>query len=120
MKRTAVCLSLLAAVLVLAALLPGCGRKDAPPKEPAETTETIEGFRTYHKMSDGSWSCGGCSYKYRLEISGRMPNAAKDSTFVYLSNLEEIPFDRAWKAAGLSSFTGDYFSPEDAVLVELK
>ena len=116
MKRTAVCLSLLAAVLVLAILLSGCGRMDAPPK----ATETIEGFRTYYQMSDGSWKCDDYSYRYRLEISGRMPNAAKDSTFVYLSNLEEIPFDRAWKAAGLSSFTGDYFSPEDAVLVELK
>ena len=78
----------------------------------------MEGFRTYYKMSDGTWSCGGFSYKYRLEISGRMPNAAVDSTFVYLSNLEKISFDRAWKAAGLSSYTGDYFPPEEAVLVE--
>lgn len=37
------------------------------------------------------------------EISGRMPNAAKNSTFVYLSNLPEISFEQAWKASGLSS-----------------
>ena len=52
------------------------------------------------------------------EISGRMPNAAKNSTFVYLSNLPEILFEQAWKASGLSSSLDDYFSEEDAIIVE--
>ena len=80
---------------------------------------TIEGdVRTYYEMSDGTWECGGHSYQYRLEISGRMPNAAVDSRFVYLSNLQTISFAQAWKAAGVSSHTDDYFTPEQAVLVE--
>ena len=58
-------------------------------------------------------------YKYRLEIDGRMPNAAVDSSFVYLSNLEEITFDQAYQAAGISSNSDDYFSPDKAVLVEM-
>lgn len=74
-----------------------------------------EGLKT---LGDGTWQCGGYTYQYRLEIKDRMPNAAADSTFVYLSNLEKIPFDRAWKAAGLSSHLGDYFSVEEAVLVD--
>jgi len=37
-----------------------------------------------------------------------------------LSNMENISFDQAWKAAGLSSSTKDYFSLDEAVLVELK
>ena len=77
-------------------------------------------MKTYYEMNDGTWMCDDHVYKYRLEISGRMPNAAADSTFVYLSNLEEIPFERAYMAAGLSSNTEDYFQPEDAVLVEMK
>ena len=77
------------------------------------------GYKTYYEMSDGTWTCGGYTYKYRLEISGRMPNAAKDSTFVYLSNIKEIPFERAYMAAGLSSDTNDYFSLDEAVLVEM-
>ncbi len=76
------------------------------------------GYKTYYEMNDGTWMLDDYSYKYRLEISGRMPNANKDTTFVYLSNMESISFEQAWKAAGLSSFSGDYFSPEDAVLVE--
>ena len=49
-----------------------------------------------------------------------MGGAVKDSTFVYLSNIEEITFDQAWKAAGLSSNMDDYFDPKDAVLVAMK
>ena len=74
----------------------------------------------YYEMSDGTWQADGHSYKYRLEITGRMNNAVKDSTFVYLSNIEEISFEQAWKAAGLSSNLDDYFDPEEAVLVEMK
>ena len=105
---------LLAILLILPA---GCAQKTAPIE--IEETYTTQ-WATYHRMSDGTWQCGGNSYSYRLEISGRMHNAAKDSTFVYLSNLETISFDRAWKAAGLSSNMADYFSAEEAVLVEWK
>ena len=109
MKKTVVCL--LSAILMIA--FAGCA------KEPA-VRNTVEGnIKTYYEMSDGSWTCDGLPYKYRLEISGRMHDAAVDSTFVYLSNREEISFDQAWKAAGLSSSTADYFPQEEAVLVEL-
>jgi len=82
---------------------------------------TVEGnMKTYYEMNDGTWMCDDRSYQYRLEISGRMPNAAADTTFVYLSNMEEIPFERAYLAAGVSSNTEDYFQPEEAVLVEMK
>ena len=87
-------------------------------KEP-QVIETINTtFETYYKMSDGTWQLNGNSYKYRLEVTGRMPNAVMDSTFVYLSNIEDIPFERAYLAAGLSSITTDYYPVEDAVLVD--
>ena len=109
MKKTVICL--LAAILMIA--FAGCAKE-------ASVSDTVEGnIKTYYEMSDGSWMCDGLPYKYRLEISGRMPDAAKDSTFVYLSNMEEITFEQAWKAAGLSSSTADYFAQEEAVLVEM-
>ena len=106
-------------LLVIAALLilplSGC----SPQEDPPTVVETITTELTaYDKMSNGTWQCQDQTYQYRLEISGRMHNAAADSTFVYLSNLKEITFDQAWKAAGLSSSTTDYFSPEEAVLVD--
>ena len=99
--------------LLLTFTLPGCAERD-PVKN------TIAGnLKTYYEMSDGTWMCDDYVYKYRLEISGRMPNAAVDSCFVYLSNIEEISFDRAYMAAGISSNSDDYFSPEEAILVEM-
>ena len=100
------------AFLIIA--ITGCS-KEAVVKETYDN-----GFKTYYEMSDGSWKCDDHFYKHRLVISGRLHGAARDSTFVYLSNLEDIPFEQAWKAAGLSSDTNDYFLPEEAVLVELE
>ena len=110
MKKTALYLLLLCILLSIV----GCGRRDAA------VVQTIEGFQTYEKMSDGTWRCGDLSYKYRLEFTGRVGNAVKDTTFVYLSNRKNITFDQAVKASGVSSYSGDYFSPEVAILVELK
>ncbi len=96
-------------------LLMGCSPKAAEP----HIVDTIEApFATYYELSDGTWQAEGEVYQYRLEITGRMPNAAVDSTFVYLSNIENISFDRAWKAAGFSSLLSDYFAPGEAILVD--
>ena len=109
MKRT-VCMLL---CILLAITFSGCAKK-------AAVKNTMEGnMKTYYEMTDGTWMCDDHLYKYRLEINGRMPNAAVDSSFVFLSNIEEISFDQACKAAGISSDSDDYFSPEKAVLAEM-
>ena len=109
MKKTIIVLLCLAFAISMI----GCGA--------AKPTKAVEGnMRSYSEMSDGTWECNGHTYKYKLEITGRIGSAAMDSTFVYLSNLEEITFEQAWKAAGLSSNTNDYFNVKDAVLVEMK
>ena len=89
------------------------------PEEDSGKNTVGGNMKAYRKMADGTWMCDGYTYQYRLEIRGRMPNAAVDSCFVYLSNIDEIPFERAYMAAGLSSNLDDYFSPEEAVLVEM-
>ena len=104
-------------ILVLTCLLclGGCGNQT--PKR----VRTIQSdTKTYYELSDGTWECNGYIYKHKLEISGRMNNAAKDSTFVYLSNDKNITFEQAWKAAGFSSNMGDYFAVKDAVLVDMR
>lgn len=74
----------------------------------------------HYEMSDGTWKTDEHTYQYRLEITGRMNNAAKDSTFVFLSNIEDISFEQAWKAAGFSSNMNDYFDEKDAKFVAIK
>ncbi len=73
--------------------------------------------KLHYKATDGTWSCEGYTYKYRLEITGRMNNAAKNTTYIVLSNSKDINFDQTWKASGLSSLMSDYFEPKDAVIV---
>lgn len=102
----------------------GPGVQNGPDAETEDSFEDVKNtvagnIKTYREMIDGTWMCDGYAYQYRLEIKGRMPNAAEDSTFVYLSNIGEISFERAYLAAGISSDSEDYFSPEEAVLVEM-
>lgn len=106
---------LLVFMLLMSLVSGGTGEESVYVKE-----ELHGNCETYYAMSDGTWKCGDFSYKYCLKISGRMPNAAVDSTFVYLSNREEITFEQAWKAAGLSSSMDDYFSLEEAALVDFR
>ena len=99
--------------ILLAIYVLGCAKKNS-------IKDTIVGnMKTYSQMEDGSWLCEDHIYKYRLEIDGRLPNAVKDTSFVYLSNIEEISFERAYKAAGISSNSKDYFPLGEAVLVEM-
>ena len=108
----------------------GSENKDAEPSvvKTYEKTPSEHAFENdelcvlvkHYEMSDGTWKTDGHTYQYRLEITGRMNNAAKDSTFVYLSNVEDISFDKAWKASGFSSNRNDYFDSEVATLVAMK
>ena len=106
-------MALLLCVIMIVSVA-ACGKKDG-------VRNSVNGnMKKYYEMNDGSWMCDDCSYEYRLEISGRMPNAAVDTTFVFLSNIPDISFEQAYKAAGISSNSEDYFKPEEAVLVEMK
>ncbi len=98
-------------------LATGAGKEDAAQSVKKEYKSD---FGAYYEMDDGTWMYDGHYYKYRLEISGKMHNAAKESTFIYLSNIEDISFDRAVMASGLSSNMADYFSPEEAVFIGWK
>ena len=77
-------------------------------------------FVKYYEMSDGTWKTDDYTYQYRLVITGRMPNAVKDTTYVFLSNIEEISFQKAMMASGLSSNLEAYFDKEVAKFVGMK
>ena len=113
MKKSVNKLTLFFILIFSVFLVSACAKQEGGIKN------TIEGsWKTYYEMTDGTFKCDDYIYKYRLEISGRIPNAVKDTTFIYLSNKEDINFEQAWKASGLSSSISDYFSTEDAILVD--
>ena len=70
---------------------------------------TTQTFNTYHSQ-----------YQYTLLVTGRLHNPVRDTSYTILSNIEEITFDQAWKASGLSSNLEDYFQAEDAVFVAIQ
>ena len=71
----------------------------------------------YNRLEDGTFEFAQHKYKYRFVISGRLPGALCNTTYEILSNIEDISFERAWLAAGLSSNMDDYFSIDEAVIV---
>ena len=75
-------------------------------------------LQTYYEMADGTWGTEEHRYLYKLELTGRMHNAAKDSTFVCLSNSEDISFSEVSKSM-LSSNMADHLSRKEVVVVEL-
>lgn len=88
-------------------------------EEYVETSKEVT-LATYYEMSDGTWKTNDHIYQYKLVITGRLSNAEKDITYTILSNTENISFEQAWKASGLSSNADDYFKAEDAVFVATK
>ena len=97
-------------VLCLLFALSGCGKKEATVVKTYAATDVLDVEKEmaagrevtmvpYYEMSDGTWQIeDGHSYKYRLEVSGRM-NAAE---------------------SGLSSNMADYFDEADAKFVGMK
>ena len=106
----------------------GCSQKEPSVVRTYEVTDSEDAFENdelvtvvkYYEMSDGTWKTDDYTYQYRLEITGRLNGAEKDSTFIFLSNSKDITFEQAWKASGFSSNMDDYFDEEDAKFVAMK
>lgn len=71
---------------------------------------------TYQELKDGTWKCEDTVYQYRLELTGRERLAVKDSTFVVLSQREDVTFQEVSQAL-VSSMAS--LEPVDYVLVEM-
>ena len=124
MKKRKIVLSIIIAVCTMFCF-GGCSQKEPSVAKTYEKTDSEQAFENdepvimvkHYEMSDGTWTTDEHTYQYRLEITGRMSNAVKDTTFIFLSNTEDITFDQAWKAAGFSSNMDDYFEVEVAKFV---
>lgn len=131
-------MSLIACSILCMVVVVGCATdQEAEPTvvetfEKVELTEEFDPYdewlqHTYYKMSDGTWkvditndedgSIETRSYKYRIVVHGRMPNAAVESNYILLSNRTDITFKQTWLASGLSSNMDDYFDLEETIFV---
>lgn len=72
----------------------------------------------YYQSYDGKWHAENKEYGYRIVLTGKTPNAAKESKFVVLSNDKNISFERvAWSM--LSSNSSDWLDQKIALIVEM-
>lgn len=75
-------------------LLVGCGSNGTNWTVKAYNQSEKDGVvMTYYEMNDGTWKCNGISYKFRLELSGKMPNAADESNYVVLTDNADLTFE---------------------------
>ena len=98
-------------------LIMGCGKNGVATSYNISEQNGV--IKTYYEMNDGTWKCEDTIYKYRLELSGRIPNAVKDSYYVILTNNDELTFTDVWKSQ-LSSSLEDAKVMEDSVVVEMR
>jgi len=66
---------------------------------------------------DGIIKCQLKQYKYRLTLTGKMPNAAKKTTYVVLTNQENLTFEKVAKSL-FSSSSDDWI--DDTVIADMK
>ncbi|MCR4849873.1 MAG: hypothetical protein K5870_01310 [Lachnospiraceae bacterium] len=99
-------------VILVVLFATGCSEKTVK-------TEKVKGdYRTYYSMSDGTWKCDDQFYKYRIELTVNPKSPADSHTYIYLSNMEDYIFEKAWKDFGFKSVSEASFPVEDAILVD--
>lgn len=98
--------------------LVGCNEKETDNAYVGPITAT-ETEKEYQVNEDGTWSYAGVNYKYCLELTGRSPNAAKDSYFKVLTNNKDLTFEIV-SLSLYSSNMDDIKKMEGSVIVEMK
>lgn len=74
---------------------------------------------TYYKMNDGTWKCEDKIYQYRLELTGRMSNAIRDTSFAVLTDNDNFTFEIVAKSI-YSSSIDDIQVMKNSIIVEMK
>ena len=104
-------------VFVLCSLLfTGCTKNDIAKTHKQSEKDGV--IRTYYELKDGSWKCDDSTYQYRLELNGRMPNAAVESKYVVLTDNKNLSFEDVSKSL-FSSLLEDHEIMEGSVIVEM-
>ena len=105
-------------VLTLCTLVvTGCGKSDIAKTYNQSEKDGI--LITYYEMNDGTWQCDDNIYQFRLELAGRMPNAKSDSSYVVLTDNENLTFEDVAKSLYSSSLE-DSKIMDGSMIVEMK
>lgn len=98
-------------------LLIGCGKNEVVKTYNQSEKDGV--VKTYYEMKDGTWKCDDITYQFRLELNGKMPNAADESHYVVLTDNDDLTFEDVSKSQYSSSIE-DGRIMEGSVIVEMK
>lgn len=73
----------------------------------------------YYKDASDVWHADGREYKYKVVLTGKLPNAAKKSQYVVLTNDKDISFNDAADDI-LSNNSEEHFDKNKAIIVEME
>lgn len=71
----------------------------------------------YRENSDGTWSADGRIYQHKVMLTGKLPSAEGMTTYIVLTNDENITFEEVGKSF-YSSNSADLLNPEKACVVQ--
>ena len=108
---------LIAMIGLLTVLFAGCGKNDIA--KVYEKSESDGIVATYYEMNNGTWQCDDNTYQFRLELAVRMPNAKSDSSYVVLTDNENLTFEDVSKSLYSSSLE-DSKIMDGSMIVEMK
>ena len=84
--------TLILASVFIASQLVACGQ------QVAQNTTATSNQPVSNETSNNIVAPDGTEYKYRFELTGRLPNAAKDSSYIVLTNNPNLTFEEVTKS----------------------
>ena len=97
--------------IIMLGIFAGCGSKNANTtkenrKTIAENKNMEELDVEYAKNSDGTYTCDGNIYQYKMEIVGKVGESS--STFLVLTNDKSIKFDTLYESMISDKMSSEY------------
>ncbi|MDO5520022.1 MAG: hypothetical protein Q4G58_05980 [bacterium] len=75
-------------------------------------------FLDYTKNEDGTFSTNKYTYKYKIKLTGTLPNAECSSWYTVLTNNKNVTFEKvSWSM--LSSQSSDWLDEKETVIVAM-
>ncbi len=103
MRKNSLILLLLSTLLCC--LVMGCGTKNSGPVSDNNPTETSSAISKSENMGveyvmngDGTYTCKGTIYKYKLELTGKGNGSTKMSSFIVLTNNKDLTFNQTFNS----------------------
>ena len=112
---------LVSVIIIILVSMNGCKKEETTPSDITVGGETISNGNmvSYSQNDDGTYSTTDFTYKYCFVLTGRLPNAATDSSYTILTNDKKVTFDEVSKSL-YSSNSKDWLNESETIIVDMR